>query len=167
MAKSYFYCKDTSPADEPHLPDFSPDSLQINANMKAKCSEDARPKVDSLLRRLRALVAHRLGGMDLVLCWTTWRIQPLSPRTRLIVEYTRCVTDSLCMIEKQASTTNINRLVKKLTGKLVKDQENFGLSPFCVTTPPPAVSHLTLVFRLYSCCISTPLLSDFIFLNFV
>ena len=71
--------------------------------MKAKCFEDARLKVDSLSNRLRALMAHGLGRMDLVLCWTTWRIQPLSPRTRLIVEYTRCVTDDLRMSEKQAT----------------------------------------------------------------
>ena len=70
----------TSPADEPRLPDFSSDNLQVNANMKAKCSEDARPKVDSLMRRIRALIAHGLGGMDLVLYWMTWRIHPLSPR---------------------------------------------------------------------------------------
>ena len=103
------------------------------------------------MSRLRALVAHGLVGMDLVLCWTTWRIQPLSTRTRLIVEYTRCVTDNLRMTEKQASKTEINRLVKKLTGKMIKDQEDFGLSPFCETTPPPAVS-LTLLSVLTCVC---------------
>ena len=71
------------------------------------------------------------------------------------------------MSEKQASTTDINRLVKKLTGKLVKDQESFGLSPFYTTTPPPEVNYLTLVFRLSSCYTSTPLWSDFIFLDLV
>ena len=109
--KSYFYCKDTSPENEPRLPNFSPDHLGVTPVMKAKCSEEARPKVEALMGRLRALVAHGLVGMDLVLCCTPWRIQPLSPRTRLIVEYSRCVTDNLRMTEKQASKTDINRLV--------------------------------------------------------
>ena len=101
-----------------------------------------------------------------MLCWTTWRIQPLSPRTRLIVKYTRCVTDNLRMTDKQASTTEINSLVKKLTGKLVKDQEDFSISPFCVTFPPPAVSCITLAFSTSFCIISTSFLSDYFFLNF-
>ena len=40
---------------------------------------------------------------------------------------------------------NEEGLVKKLTGKLVKNQESFGLSPFCTTTPPPVVNCSTLV----------------------
>ena len=69
------------------------------------------------------------------------------------------------MTEKQASKTDINRLVKKLTGKMIKDQEDFGLSPFCVTTPPPAVSLIPLTISTHFCIASTHFLSHYLFLN--
>ena len=98
--KSFFYCKDTSPAGEPRLPLFSKDRLEATPLMKARCSETARPKVESLIIRIQALLSHSLENMDLVRCWTTWRIQPLSPRTRLICTYTRCVGDDLRITDK-------------------------------------------------------------------
>ena len=93
--KSFFYSKDTSPEGEPKLPLFSEDRLKATPLMKARCPESARPKVESLITRIRALLSHDLENMDLGRCWTTWRIQPLSPRTWLICTYTRCVTDEI------------------------------------------------------------------------
>ena len=43
------------------------------------------------------------------------------------MKYTRCVTDDLRMSEKLTGGVEINRLIKKLTGKQVKDQQDFGL----------------------------------------
>ena len=138
--KTFFYCKDTSPADEPRLPLFSEDRLEATPLMRARCSEAARPKVESLIIRIQALVSHKLENMDLVRCWTIWRIQPLSPRSRLICQYTRCVTDDLRVSEKLSDGPELGRLIKKLTGRPVKDQVNFGLEPFCSTNQAPAVS---------------------------
>ena len=42
--------------------------------------------------------------------------------------------------EKLTDGVEINCLIKKLTGKLIMHQEHFGISPFCVTTPPAAVN---------------------------
>ena len=95
--------------------------------MKARCLEAARPNVESLILRIQALLSHDLENLDLVRCWTTWRIQPLSPRTRLICTYTRCVTNDLRMTDKLSDGPELGRLIKKLTGKLVKDQAYFGL----------------------------------------
>ena len=116
--KSFFYCKDTSPEGEPKLPLFSEDRLEATPLMKARCPETARPKVESLITRIRALLSHDLENMDLVRCWTTWKIQPLSPRTRLICSYTRCVTADLRITDKLADGPELGRLIKKLTGKL-------------------------------------------------
>ena len=138
--KTFFYCKDTSPAGEPKLPLFSEDRLQATPLMKARCSEVARPRVESLITRIRALLSHNLENMDLVRCWTTWRIQPLSPRTRLICSYTRCAGDDLRVTEQLSDGPELGRLIKKLTGKPVKDQAHFGLQPFCSTNPAPDVS---------------------------
>ena len=54
--KTFFYCKDTSPADEPKLPLFSEDRLEATPLMKARCSEAARPKLESLIFRDRKSV---------------------------------------------------------------------------------------------------------------
>ena len=140
--KTFFYCKDTSPEGEPKLPLFSESRLEVTPTMKARCSEAARPKVESLIIRIQALLSHDLENMDLVRCWTTWKIQPLSPRTRLICTYTRCVTDDLRVSNKLSDGPELGRLIKKLTGKPVKDQAHFGLQPFCSTSPAPAVSIL-------------------------
>ena len=105
--------------------------------------------------RLKALVAHGLTGMDLIRCWATWRIQPLSPRTRLICTYSRQVSDNLRMTTEQAGPVEIERLVKKISGKMVKDQSGFGLSPFCSTSPPPAVGVLPLSYFLLTCFVCT------------
>ena len=141
--KTFFYCKDTSPEGEPKLPLFSEDRLEVTPLMKDRCPESARPKVESLITRIRALLSHDLENMDLVRCWTTWKIQPLSPRTRLICSYTRRVTDDLRVTEKLSDGPELGRLIKKLTGKPVKDQAHFGLQPFCSTHPAPDVSILS------------------------
>ena len=130
--------------------------------MKARCSEAARPKVESLIVRIQALLSHDLENMDLVRCWTTWRIQPLSPRTRLICSYTRRVTDDLRVTEKLSDGPELGRLIKKLTGKLVKDQAYFGLQPFCSTCPAPAVSVL-LAFPFHLLSLSQFVNSHFLF----
>ena len=138
--KTFFYCKDTSPENELRLPLFSEDRLEATPLMKARCKEAARPKVESLITRIRAILTHKLENLDLVRCWTTWKIQQLSPRTRLICEYTCCVTDDLRISEKLSDGPELGRLIKKLTGKPVKDQVQFGLEPFCSTNQAPAVS---------------------------
>ena len=161
--KTFFYCKDTSPEGEPKLPSFFEDCLEATPLMKARCSETARPKVESLITRIRALLSHNLENMDLVRCWTTWKIQPLSPRTRLICTYTRCVTDDLRMTDKLSDGTELGRLIKKLTGKMVKDQAYFGLQPFCSTCPAPAVSALP-IFPSYLLVLSQFANSHFLFL---
>ena len=46
------------------------------------------------------------------------------------------------MTDKLSDGPELGRLIKKLTGKLVKDQAYFGLQPFCSTCPAPAVSVL-------------------------
>ena len=148
--KTFFYCKDTSPADEPRLPLFSEDRLEVTPLMKARCSETARPKVESLIVRIRALLSRNLENMDLVRCWTTWRIQPLSPRTRIICTYTRCVGDDLRTTDKLSDGPELGRLIKKLTSKPVKDQAHFELKPFCSTNQAPGVSILLASFSFTS-----------------
>ena len=95
--------------------------------------------------------------MDLVRCWTTWRIQPLSPRTRLICSYTRCAGDDLRVTEQLSDGPELGRLIKKLTGRPVKDQAHFGLQPFCSTNPAPEVS---LILYLISILILLVLLTN-------
>ena len=50
--------------------------------------------------------------------------------------------DDLRITEKLSGGPELGRLIKKLTGKPVKDQAHFGLEPFCSTNPAPAVSIL-------------------------
>ena len=65
------------------------------------------------------------------------------------------------MSEKLTDGVEINCLIKKLTGKLIKDQEHFGLPPFCATNPPPAVSFTQLVVSTCYLVISTSWLTVF------
>ena len=77
----------------------------------------------------------------------SWKIQPLSQKTRLICQFTRKVDDDLRISNKVAKDIEVGRMLKKLTGKVVKNQEKFGLLPFCASNPPPEVTcQMTLLF---------------------
>ena len=56
------------------------------------------------------------------------------------------MTDDLRITEKLSDGPELGRLIKKLTGKPVKDQVHFGLQPCCSTNLAPAVSILLVSF---------------------
>ena len=93
---SYFYCKDTSPeSDEAHFPAFRNSPLVYDPKMNSYASDENRVLIEAVRVRARALLAHGLRGTDLVKCWISWFIQPLSIRTWLFHEFTGETTDSM------------------------------------------------------------------------
>ena len=49
--------------------------------------------INESLIKVRALIGHGLTGLDLLSCWTKWRIQPVSPRQRSLLECTGTSAD--------------------------------------------------------------------------
>ena len=90
--------------------------------------------------KVKALLGNGLTGVDLVKCWVSWRIIPLSRRTGLMCTYTGDEKDSLR--HSSASLTNeaINEMVKSLLNEDSEDCVKVGLAPFSKLNPPPDVS---------------------------
>jgi hypothetical protein len=91
--RTWFYCQDTSPADENPLPGFCDCWLSPKHPLPDRISIAERAKYMPTFSKVRALLANGLIGVDLVRCWVAWRIIPLSRRTGLMCEYTCDVKD--------------------------------------------------------------------------
>ena len=89
-------------------------------------------------------MANGLTGVDLVRCWVSWSILPLSRRPSLMCEYTGNLKDPQRHCDIQPSDAEITEATKKLPNEPLKECSKIGLSPFCTFNKPPAVSVASL-----------------------
>ena len=90
--------------------------------------------------KVKALLGNGLTGVDLVRCWVSWRIIPLSRRTGLMCTYTGGVKDSLRHSSTPLTDEAVNEMVKSLLNEDPEDCVKVGLAPFYKLNPPPDVS---------------------------
>ena len=93
--QTWFYCKDTSPADENPLSGYRVERLDPKHNLPEKLTTAERVKIAPTIAKVKALLGNGLTGIDSVRCWVTWRIIPLSCRTGLMCTYMGSKKDPL------------------------------------------------------------------------
>ena len=86
--QTWLYCKDTSPADENPLPGYRVQRLDPKHCLPEKLTTAERAKLAPTIAKVKALLENGLTGIDLVRCWVSWRIIPLSRRPGLMCTYT-------------------------------------------------------------------------------
>ena len=138
--QTWFYCKDTSPADENPLPGYRVERLDPKHNLPEKLTTAEWAKLAPTIAKVTALLGNGLTGVDLVRCWVSWRIIPLSRRTGLMCTYTGGVKDPLRHSSAPLTDEAVNEMVKSLLNEDPEDCVKVGLAPFCKLNPPPDVS---------------------------
>ena len=140
--KTFFYCRDTSPTNEPDLPGYSTDPLIICASQNSFAPKEARVKLTPLLHKINVLTTHGLKGTDLIKTWMSWRVQPLSIRHKLLHEYSGSRIDPLRFSEEDLPTKTLIKIIKTQLGETKAEIEEDGLVAFCRANPAPEVTRL-------------------------
>ena len=82
--QTWFYCKDTSLADENPLPGYRVQWLEPMHQLPEMLTSAERAELTPTIAKVKALLGKGLTGFDLVRCWVSWRIKPLSRRSGLM-----------------------------------------------------------------------------------
>ena len=135
---SFFYCTVKTPDDEHPYPSFRDDQFAFHDGLNLIPSGDHKKKIEPVIRRMKALLAHGLIGTDLTRCWVSWQIQPLSVRDRLMCEYTGR-GDSMCFAQNEIPSAALVTACKKFLAERIEDIKRVGLLPFCQANPAPPV----------------------------
>src|SRR5215216_4929411 len=138
--QTWFYCKDTSPADENPLPGYREQRLNSNYRLPEKLTAAERAKLAPTISKVKALLGNGLTSIDLVRCWISWRIIPLSRRPGLMCTYTGSVKDPLRYSSTPLPDETINEMTKVLLNEELENYSKEGLNPFCKLNLPPYVS---------------------------
>ena len=93
--QTWFYCEDTSPANENPLPGFRALRLESTHPLPDKLSPAERQTLAPTINKIKALLGNGLNGIDLVQVWIAWRVIPLSRRPGLMCDYTGQKNDPL------------------------------------------------------------------------
>jgi hypothetical protein len=142
--QTWFYCKDMSPADENPLPGYHVERLDPKHTLPEKLTAAERKKIAPTIAKVKALLGNGLTGVDLVRCWVSWWIIPLSRRTGLMCTYSGNEKDPLRPTSAPLTGEALNEMVKSVLNEDPEDSELVGLAPFCKLNPPPDVSLCTL-----------------------
>ena len=81
---TWFYCQDTSPADESPLPGFRPSRLESTHPLSDKLTPAERQPLLPTINKIKALLGNGLNRIDLVRVWISWWVIPLSRRPGLM-----------------------------------------------------------------------------------
>ena len=84
-------------------------------------------------------MANGLTCINLVHCWVSWSILPLSHHTELMYEYSGNVKDPQRYHEIEMTDLEITESVKKMLDKQIVACSQIGLPPFCTANKPPSV----------------------------
>ena len=95
--------------------------MDSKRNLPEKLTSAERAKLAPTLAKVKALLGNRLTGIDLVRCWVSWRIIPLSRRTGLMCTYTGGVKDPLRHSSAPLTDEAINEMVKSLLNEDPED----------------------------------------------
>ena len=137
--QTWFYCQDISPANEKPLPGYRPDRLDSKFALPDKLTVAERKKLLPSIRRINGLLGNGLTGVDLTRCWISWRIIPLSRRSKLMYEYGGDPDDSLRHTPVQLTEEDIVAMSNLLVNAKYEDCSVVGLNPFCKLNPVPEV----------------------------
>ena len=137
---TWFYCQDTSPADENPLPGFRPTRLEPTHPLSDKLTAAERQPLLPTINKIKALLGNGLNGIDLVRVWISWRVIPLSRRPGLMCEYTGRKDDPQRHSRNDLPEDVAEEETKALLNESLADCGRTGLAPFCKTNPAPAVS---------------------------
>ena len=91
-------------------------------------------------------MANGLTSIDLVRCWVSWSILPLSRRPGLMCEYTRDLKDPQRHIDIQVTDDEITEAVKKMLDEPISECSKTGLHPFYASHKPPVVRIVSFSF---------------------
>ena len=138
--RTWFYCQDTSPADESPLPGFRPSRLEPTHPLSDKLTQAERQPLLPTINKIKALLGNGLNGIDLVRVWISWRVIPLSRRPGLMCEYTGQKDDPQRHSRNDLPEDVAEEMTKALLNESLADRGRTGLAPFCKTNPAPAVS---------------------------
>jgi hypothetical protein len=141
--RTWFYCKNTAPADENPLPGYRPHRLNPNDVLPSKLTATERAQHAHIFPKIKALIANGLTGIDLTRCWVSWRILPLSRWAGLMCEYDGSVNNPQRFNKTPLSDKEINAIVKTLLGESQEACSKVGLNPFCALNRAPAVNIFT------------------------
>ncbi|XP_073365669.1 uncharacterized protein [Aegilops tauschii subsp. strangulata] len=133
--QTWFYCQDTSPADESPLPGFRPSRLEPTHPLSDKLTQAERQPLLPTINKIKALLGNGLNGIDLVRVWISWRVIPLSRRPGLMCEYTGRKDDPLRHSRNNLPEDVAEDMTKALLNESLADCGRTGLSPFCKTNP--------------------------------
>lgn len=139
---TWFYCQDTSPAGENSLPGFRPFWLRPSHELPDRITTMERAKYSSMFLKIGALIANGLSRVDLVHCWVSWMILPLSRCDGLMCEYTGDKNDPQRYNQASLTEKEITDTVKTLLGEPLENCRKVGLNTLCTLNPVPAVSTL-------------------------
>ncbi|XBI53018.1 hypothetical protein VPH35_035310 [Triticum aestivum] len=138
--QTWFYCQDTSPADESPLPGFRALRLEPNHPLPDKLSQAERQPLIPTINKIKALLGNGLNGIDLVRVWISWRVIPLSRRPGLMCDYTGRKDDPLRHSPNDLPEDVVDDMTKSLLNESLADCGKTGLNPFCRTNPAPAAN---------------------------
>ncbi|SPT16016.1 unnamed protein product [Triticum aestivum] len=138
--QTWFYCQDTSPADESPLPGFRALRLEPNHPPPDKLSQAERQPLIPTINKIKALLGNGLNGIDLVRVWISWRVIPLSRRPGLMCDYTGRKDDPLRHSPNDLPVDVVDDMTKSLLNESLADCGRTGLNPFCQANPAPAAN---------------------------
>ena len=100
-----------------------------------------RKKLIPSIKRINAILGNGLTGVDLTRCWISWRVIPLSRRSKLMYEYGGGPDDSLRHSSVQLTEEDIVSMSTLLVNSKYEDYSKVGLNPFCKLNPAPEVKN--------------------------
>ena len=140
--QTWFYCQDMSPANEKPLPGYRAERLDSKFALPDKLTAAERKKLIPSIKRINALLGNGLTGVDLTRCWVSWRVIPLSRRSKLMYEYGGGPNDSLRHSSVQLTEEDIVSMSTLLVNGKYEDCSKVGLNPFCKLNPAPEVKNI-------------------------
>lgn len=135
--QTWFYCQDTSPANEKPQPGYRPDRLDSKFALPNKLTVAERKRLIPSIKRINALLGNGLTGVDLTRCRISRRVIPLSRRSKLMYEYGGGPDDSLRHNHVQFTEEDIVSMSTLLVNGKYEDCSVVGLNPFCQLNPVP------------------------------
>ena len=121
------------------MPAYRAHRLSNEHTLPQRLTAKERSKYAPQISKIRAFMANGLTNIDLVRCWVSWGILPLSRRTRLMHEYTGDVNDPQWHIEIYMNDDEVTKCVKKMLDEPIAACNQTGLRPFYASNKPPAV----------------------------
>ena len=130
-----------SPANEKPLPGYRAERLDSKFVLPDKLTAAERKKLIPSIKRVNALLGNGLTRVDLIRCWISWRVIPLSRRSKLMYEYGGGPDDSLRHSSIQLTEEDIVAMSTILVNGKYEDRSKVGLNPFCKLNPAPEVKN--------------------------